>query len=171
MKNIIRKAMIERRQALSVDDKKKADQDIIAKIRNDTRYQKAKTVALFYPMSSEIDLLELLKDHKTFLFPKVIGKDIMFYPYHQDTHFKKSEFGVSEPVAGHPYQKQIDYMIIPALAIDKRGYRLGYGKGFYDRYLMTNRPKTAIGVIYSFQLIEQIETNAFDQILDGYVKG
>lgn len=171
MKNDIRKMMLERRQSLSHDDKKRFDAKILKCIRDDNKYQQAKTVALFYPMPSEIDVLDLLKDNKVFLFPKVVGNDIEFYPYHANMRFIKSAFGVKEPAEGHPYHMTIDYMIVPALAIDKEGYRIGYGKGFYDKYLNKRRPKTTIGVIYPFQFIDYIDRDKYDQKLDGYVKG
>lgn len=171
MKKDIRKQMIEKRQSLSLQEKERFDQAIVTSIRKDSRYQMASTVALFYPMSCEIDVRELLKDDKIFLFPKVEGNHIKFYPYQENMRFTKSAFGVYEPDEGKPYEKQIDFMIVPALAIDYACHRIGYGKGFYDRYLYLQRPKTAIGVIYPFQLVDYIEINEHDQVLDGYVKG
>ena len=122
-------------------------------------------------MTNEIDLRPLLVDDKTFLFPKVIGNDIVFYVYKSSLRFEKSAFGVYEPVNGTSYIKQIDLMLAPALAIDLNYHRLGYGKGFYDRYLATYRPQTVLGVIYPFQLIDHLDISDFDQKLDGYVKG
>lgn len=171
MKAHIRRQMIDMRKQLTPEEKQSFDQRIVASIRKDERYQNAKTIALFYPMMHEIDLRALLKDKKIFLFPKVIGNDIKFYTYHSDTRFVKSVFGVYEPEGDTPFLENIDYMLVPALAIDKQGYRIGYGKGFYDRYLMNNRPKTVIGVIYPFQYIENIDYSPFDQKLDDCVKG
>ena len=163
--------MIEQRKMLTPLNKEAMDKHIVSQILNDQRYQEAETVGLFYPMASEIDLRALLSRNKMFLFPKVIKDDIVFYPYHPKMRFIKSAFGVYEPDKGTPYLETIDYMLIPALAIDLEGHRIGYGKGFYDRYLKAHRPKVALGVIYPFQLIDHIEHNEFDQTLDGYVKG
>lgn len=171
MKQAIRKQIINQRKLLSPDEKKQANKRIILRIRQDKRYQQAKTVAIFYPMFDEINLLDLLADKKVFLFPKVVGNHIIFYPYQHDMRFVKSAFGVYEPNEGEPFKQQIDYMLVPALAIDKDNNRIGYGKGFYDRYLATNRPKHVIGVIYDFQLIEHIEGSSFDQKLDDCMRG
>ncbi len=171
MKQKIRRLMIEKRKALSVDEKKLHDQQIISKIRSDKYYQEAHSVAIFYPMTHEIDLLDLLKDEKTFLFPRVHGDALIFYVYDKNMRFKKSAFGVNEPISGMIYKEQIDYMLIPALAIDEKKHRIGYGMGCYDRFLKNNRPKKVVAVIYPFQLIRHIETNQFDQVIDGYVKG
>jgi len=163
--------MIEQRKMLTPFEKEVMDKHIVSQILNDQRYQEAETVGLFYPRATEIDLRALLSGNKTFLFPKVIDDDIVFYPYHPEMRFTKSAFGVYEPDEGTPYLKVIDYMLMPALAIDLNGHRIGYGKGFYDRYLKAHRPKTALGVIYSFQLIDHIDHSEFDQTLDGYVNG
>ncbi len=171
MKKNIRKHMINLRKSLNSEEKKELDKQIVTLIRADKRYQQAKTVALFYPMSFEIDLRDLLKDNKVFLFPKVNGLDMTFYPYNDEMRFIKSAFGVYEPEEGTPYIDTIDYMIVPALAIDQNNHRIGYGKGFYDRYLKNHRPKKAVGVIYPFQFINHIEISELDEKLDGYIKG
>jgi len=58
-----------------------------------------------------------------------------------DTNYKRSEFGIAEPVDGQPVPvHEIDMVIVPLLAFDLKGYRLGYGRGFYDRFLATCRP-------------------------------
>ncbi len=171
MKQMIRKQMIEKRKSLTKQEKEKRDNHILKQIRLHKKYQEARTVALFYPMHAEINLLDLLNDHKVFLFPKVQKNDIVFYIYEKEMRFKKSAFGVYEPIDGVVYKQQIDIMLVPALAMDKQYNRIGYGKGFYDRYLRSNRPKYAMGVIYPFQCIDHIETTANDEKLDMYVRG
>jgi len=171
MKNDIRKQMMAQRKALSKDEKLMRDTRIIEQIKKDIDFQQAKTVALFYPMPSEIDLRPLLKEKKQFLFPKVIGNDMTFYVYHQNMQWEKSKFGVLEPKDEKPYEGPIDYMLAPALAIDTQYARIGYGKGYYDRFLKKHRPKRVIGVVYDFQVIKHIETSKHDQTLDGYLKG
>lgn len=171
MKQAVRQQMIKLRKSLDVHQKQAFDHHIIMQIRADERYQQADTVAIFYPMVHEIDLRDLMTDHKTFLFPKVIKDDIVFYPYQKEMRFTKSTFGVYEPKSASPFTAQIDYMLVPALAVDSKGHRIGYGKGFYDRYLAIHRPKTTIGVIYPFQLIDEIDYSDIDQPLDGYMKG
>jgi 5-formyltetrahydrofolate cyclo-ligase len=122
-------------------------------------------------MCSEIDLRGLMSEDKTFVFPRV-DKDVMhFYKYDDQTAFIKSKFGVMEPEGHITYDNQIDYLIAPALAISKDKYRVGYGKGYYDQFLIRSRPKRVVGVIFDFQEVEYIETNPFDQKLDDYYKG
>lgn len=169
-KQEIRAHIFDLRKKMSLDEISSYSQKAIQSIKEDLRYQKSKVVAIYYPMHQEINLLGLMEDHtKIFCFPKVEGKYIRFYRINERTTFETSAFGVREPKDG-TIIKDIDYMIVPALAISKTRYRIGYGKGFYDRYLKNNRPKHAIGIIYSFAEIESFEVSPFDEILDDYIK-
>jgi len=78
---------------------------------------------------------------------------------------------VMEPMEGDIVDLEIDYMIVPALAILKSGYRIGYGKGYYDQFLKRIRPHRAVGVIYGFQEIDSFEIAEHDQPLDAYYTG
>ena len=71
-------------------------------------------------------------------------------------------FGTAEPPADAPTQAP-DLVLVPALAIDRQGFRLGYGGGFYDRTLARLRPRAAIGVAYEAQLVDRLPHDAFDQ--------
>ncbi len=168
----VRKLMIDLRLKQTSKEKKQRDQDLIEKIKNHPYYKQAQTVTLFYPMNGEIDLLKLLKEHKTFLFPRVQGNHLDFYKYHPYMAFHKSNFGVMEPSEKETkYQGTYDLVIVPALAISKDKDRIGYGKGFYDRFISSHDIKHTLGVIYDFQELDQIETSSFDQKLDDYIKG
>jgi 5-formyltetrahydrofolate cyclo-ligase len=171
IKNKIRKEMIEIRNNYNQDELKRKNHIIIDQITNDIDYQKSNIVALFYPMKNEVDLLELINNHKTFCFPKVTQDGLVFIEYNSNSKFKQSKFGVLEPVNGNIKNKEIDYIITPALAISKDFYRIGYGKGYYDQFLASNRPNHVVGVIYDFQEIESFKIDSYDQKIDKYFKG
>lgn len=171
-KQALRDMMIELRNHQSIDDKKTKDQSIIKKIKQHHQFKDAHVVSIFYPMKNEINLLELLNEDKHFLFPRVHKDQMEFYIYHKDMKWEKSKFGVYEPSNNEQmYQGKIDFMIVPALAISKDNSRVGYGKGFYDKYIDTHDIAYTLGVIYDFQEVEKIETTSFDQQLDEYIKG
>jgi 5-formyltetrahydrofolate cyclo-ligase len=170
VKKEIRIEMMNQRKSLNDLDKKKLDTKIIESIRNDRDYQTSKIVAIYYPMQDEINLLELTNDDKIFVIPKVKTNEIHFYLYQKNEKLIQSKFGVMEPLESKIMDDSIDYMIVPALAVSKDLYRIGYGKGFYDRFLNRNRPKHVVGAIYDFQEVSSFQTNEFDQKLDRYIK-
>ena len=98
-------------------------------------YINAKNVLIYYPKCHEINFLALLSDDKCFYLPKVNGSDMVVCPYKCGDILKKSDFNVEEPCSKPVCAEVIDLAIVPALAIDKNNIRLGYGGGFYDRFL------------------------------------
>jgi len=166
-----RNLIILKRKQANQNDIKRMNDHLIEQIKNDHLFQQAKCVAIFYPMQGEVNLLELTKLSKKIALPKIVNKHMHFYEFNENTKLIKSNFGVLEPDHETIIDDQIDYMLVPALVISKDFYRIGYGKGYYDYYLSTNRPKTVMGVIYDFQEIEEIPKEVHDQQLDGYFKG
>lgn len=170
MKNDIRKKIIETRNQTSSKSFVHQNDEIIQLIENDFDYKQSKCVGLYYPLRNEVNLLPLTKGQKKYAFPKVEKDGIHFYLLEQSTSFRKSEFGVLEPQEGIVVDHEIDYLLVPALAISKNGYRIGFGKGYYDKFLSLQRPKHVKGVIYDFQEIE-FKQDEHDQKLDTYFKG
>lgn len=170
-KSDLRKHMKHLRDQYDLEKREKENDIIIRKIKADPRFQQAKTIAIFYPMGSEIDLRYLMNEKQTFCFPKIEQDGMHFYAYYPMQAFAASKFGVMEPLDGSRCDDEIDYMLTPALAISKEGYRIGYGKGYYDQFLTKYRPKHVFGVIFSFQEVDTFDVFSHDQKLDGYFKG
>ena len=171
-KNIIRQEMFAKRRNHDRNEKHLRELDIIKKVRSHTKYQDAETVAIFYPMIDEVDLLPLLEDNtKTFLLPRVHRHGLEFYVYHPMIEFETSSFGVFEPKTTEKiHHEPIDLMLVPALAISKGNDRIGYGKGYYDRYLSSHTIHHTIGVIFDFQEKDAIEYSPLDHRLKEYIK-
>ncbi|MCH5148169.1 MAG: 5-formyltetrahydrofolate cyclo-ligase [Clostridiales bacterium] len=106
---------------------------------------------------------KLLKLGKSVFFPRVEGENIVPVLCGQ---MKKGAFGILEPV-GQAYTDKIDVTVVPLLAVNERGFRVGYGKGFYDRYLKTAQTKS-VGLGYSFQL-DEFEEDEWDEPLDEFI--
>ncbi len=117
-------------------DTKKLSSKIIAKIVNIPEYKNSKNIMIFYPLKNEINLLGLLKDNsKKFYLPKIDGENLLCCPYSEGDKTCISCFHTCEPTTEPCPKANMDLAIVPALACDKNGYRLGYGGGFYDRFL------------------------------------
>ncbi len=132
-------------------------------------YKKASSIMIYMPIQNEIDTDEIfktaLKDGKNIIFP-VTKKEIVPYIATKQTKFKKGNFGVNEPCgAAKALPQSIDVVIVPGIAFDKTGARIGFGKGYYDVFL----PKTKavkIGLCYEFQLCRKIQTEKHDIKMD-----
>lgn len=114
----------------------KISSELVQKLKATDEYRQAKNIMIFYPLKGEIDLLELLEDsNKSFYLPKIDGENILCCPFDENTELCESCFKTKEPTTEPVEKDSIDLVIVPALAVDKNNYRLGYGGGFYDRFL------------------------------------
>lgn len=109
---------------------------LASKLKNSDVYEPAKNIMLFYPLENEVNLLSLLEDTtKNFYLPKIEGKNLLCCPYSKGCELCLSCFKTQEPKTLPVDKNMIDLVVVPALCCDKNNYRLGYGGGFYDRFL------------------------------------
>ncbi len=127
-------------------------------------YKKTKNIGIFYPKEVEINLLSLCDDvSKNFYLPKVQDLQMEFYKFEGIENLEKGKFDILEPksdVAAKP-----DLIVTPALMADKNGFRLGWGGGFYDRYL-EKYDGIIICPIPSCQFVEELPSEAHDKKCD-----
>ncbi len=131
-------------------------------------------LSIYYPANNEVDIIKLLKDKKyskiKFLLPRVyLNQKIKFHSWKFNDPVEINKFGILEPLKTQKiYTPNI--MLIPLLAYDKWRNRLGYGKGYYDRYLNHQNKKSKkivkIGVAFSFQEFKKLPSNLSDVKLD-----
>ena len=127
----------------------------------------ARTVAGYVAMRKELDVAEALaaahQAGKRALLPRMTDAGLTFHVYTPGEALVENDWGVLEPSADSEQVAlpDIDLLLVPALAIDLRGMRLGYGKSFYDR-LLTNARGLSVGVVYDFQLLAEVPGEAHD---------
>ena len=138
---------------------------IVRKIRQNPEFQQAKNVLLYSPSKYEINLLALLDEDKNFFLPKVNGKELLICPFKKGDVLEISSFNIKEPCSNPVDPCCLDLAIVPALAADKNCFRLGYGGGFYDRFLAQNKVKTITPVARQL-LIEKLPVEKFDVPVD-----
>lgn len=130
-------------------------------------------LAGYMPIRTEADPLPVMAAHVGPVGVPVIvapGKALIFHRWTPDCGMSVGPFGARVPTDGVPMVPQV--LIVPLLAFDARGYRLGYGGGFYDRTLASLRAQgrvLALGFAFGAQEVAQVPTDAFDQRLDGVV--
>lgn len=121
------------------------------------------TIGIYSPIRNEIVLS--LREDKNYVYPVVVGKEMEFYS--SKYGFNKSDFGILEPIINDQEQTIPDVLIVPCVGYFEL-YRLGYGGGFYDRYLEKHELPT-IGIAYKECQLVSIELNEFDLPLDKIV--
>lgn len=161
-KTELRKTAKELRKNLNIKD---ISHKICEKIRALEEFKNAQNVMIFYPLKDEIDLLELLDEGKNFFLPRMTGLNLNVCPYKKGDKLEVKQFGVKEPKTHPVAPKLIDLIIVPALMIDSKNYRLGYGKGFYDRLITKTNAKTVVGLPKEL-FIEELPTEAHDKAVD-----
>ncbi|NDW13718.1 5-formyltetrahydrofolate cyclo-ligase [Bacteroides sp. 214] len=134
---------------------------------------RAKVVVAYYSLPDEVcthQFVERWARQKTILLPAIVGNELELRRYTGAHSLRTGAYGIPEP-AGETFQAyhEIDLIIIPGVAFDRAGRRLGRGKGYYDRILpQLNAYK--IGVCFPFQLVEEVPTEEFDARMDEIIQ-
>ncbi|MFA9397881.1 MAG: 5-formyltetrahydrofolate cyclo-ligase [Clostridiaceae bacterium] len=171
-KNEIRKLILNKRNNLTTETKKKWDTSIYNKLTTNIQFTNANTIFTYVNFNNEIDTLKIidvaLKSNKTLCVPKVnkIDKEISAYSINSTADLEKGYFGILEPKNSCPLvsKENIDLILLPGLAFDINGNRIGYGGGFYDKYLEDLNENTyKIALSYEFQILESIPFDHFDK--------
>ncbi|HOO47683.1 MAG TPA: 5-formyltetrahydrofolate cyclo-ligase [Deltaproteobacteria bacterium] len=163
-KATIRKAMLAKREAIAPNTKRKFEELIMDHIATLPIFQKSGVVSFYVPIRGEVDLLPLWhRVKKTVLFPKVCGDLLAFYPVHDPRDFVRGCFGILEPSSADEFDvSEVDLMIVPGIAFDHEGHRLGYGKGYYDRLINNNKGLMTVGVCFDEFYIERLPVEPWD---------
>ena len=132
----------------------------------------AKTVLAFASIRNEVQtrrLVDAMHDaQKTVAFPRVANRDLFLHQVSPGDALHEGAFGVPEPLETAPTidPAAVDFALIPALAVDPRGFRIGYGGGYYDRLLPLLSNACTCAVAYDFQLIAEVPDMPFDRSVD-----
>lgn len=157
-----RRAVLEQRNTLTHEMIEQKSKRIVERLKP---YIKGMT-ALYNPFGSEVDIKAVYDLCEAYALPYVQGNNMIFYQIDKHTKFKKSMIGIMEPITGCII-KPADFgtIIIPMVAFDPYGNRIGYGKGYYDRFLKQTRA-IRIGVAFECQKIDMVLCDGNDERLD-----
>lgn len=160
------------RDSLSLDFINITSKQIQDNLRKVDFFRNAKSVGAYYSIGSEVktqDILqEILKSGKDLALPKVVKKDLVFKKIKSISDLEEGNFSVMEPKDYCEDMKKIEVIIVPAIALTREGHRLGYGFGYYDRYLSGKKLKT-IALSYSKQVIRSFPHSDHDVRIDCIV--
>ena len=173
-KKELRKRCTLLRDGMTPEEKSAADERILRLLCSLSSYRCAPIVLLYAPIKSEIDVSPLLKSvleqGKQLALPLCEKEPgVMTFRLVDDlSRLKKGSFGVMEPsedcpaVPEHLLRSKDALLVVPALAFDKKGYRLGYGKGYYDRFL-SDFEGVSVGLVYRRLLFDHLPKGYYDR--------
>lgn len=172
-KSELRKKFIKLREEQSSFKKYKNDKKILQRLAHFRSFLLAKEFFTYINHRGEVATDILIKKYfgkKTIVVPRIKAKRICLYELHNPHEFENGRFGIREPkfcMLKREF-KNIDVALIPGIVFDKTGHRIGFGGGYFDRFLK-KIDCTTIGLAYEFQIIEKIPAEKYDVAVDYIV--
>lgn len=172
-KSEIRKKKLAERRLLKEEQCRLWSHAISERLLQEGWYGKTEHILLYSAVNQEVDLADFVeqawKDRKRLYFPRVNGSEMEFYRVDAKEKLTPGFFHISEPDESCPVYTPVTgtVMIVPGVAFSDTGDRIGYGKGYYDRYLnCCKKPVYLVGAAYEMQLCRPWETEEFDRKMD-----
>jgi 5-formyltetrahydrofolate cyclo-ligase len=166
-KSQLRQQCRELRASLGEEIRARASQVICERLENWTVFQQSDRILSYMPIQGEVDLTPLLTRHpeKQWMLPRILPEEnhrMVFHAY-DAARLVRHPFGMAEPAAHLPTvpPETIRLALVPGLAFDSHGWRLGYGGGYFDRFL-ENFPGVSVGIVFQALLLEAIPHGSFD---------
>lgn len=167
-KNRIRKNIKALKSTLSNEKKKDAAMRVFSRLETANEFISAGNVLIYHSLPDELSTIEFIdkwRDRKNMFLPRVNGENLDIVPL--DNNLRTGAFNIKEP-SGDSITDigTIDLIIVPAIAFDRNGNRIGRGKGYYDRLLKSANRITKIGIGYGFQIVDEIDCEPHDIAVD-----
>ena len=149
-------------------EKLAAAQEVFDRLEQTAAFMMADRILMYHSLPDELSthrFLEKWAARKHFYLPRVNGVNLDILPYDQ-SRLELGAFHIEEPTGTDTVSPEdIELVVVPAVAYDRRGNRLGRGKGFYD-HLLASTKATKIGVCYEFQLVDEVPAEPHDVCMD-----
>lgn len=170
-KKALRSMIREKKRAMTEEQIQSASERLGELFFASEYYQQARTIYGYLPYNQEVRtvpiLEQALRDGKRVAVPKVYGDEMKFIYIHDLSQVAKGYAGIPEPVADEPVADDPAALVLmPGLAFDRQGHRIGYGGGFYDRFLAAEPGHPTLALCYDFQMLEHLDTEEFDVPVD-----
>ena len=170
-KKALRHQIREKKRAMTPEQIQEASNRLAELFADCDAYKNAKTVYGYLPYNQEVRTVPILQralqDGKRVAVPKVYGEEMRFIYITDLAAVEKGYAGIPEPVADEPVAHDPTALVLmPGLAFDHQGHRIGYGGGFYDRFLAREPGHPTVALCYDFQVLPRLETEEFDIPVD-----
>ena len=169
----LRRSLLQKRRSLSPAQWRAKSDRICEQLQSFSLYKKAKTILAYFSFRQEPDLSLLFtskNNQQRWGFPRCVDKSLLWHLWQPGEQLVRGKFGILEPLSDAPTisVSEVDLILVPAVASDLQGYRLGYGGGFYDRLLTSpqwvNIP--TIGIIFQFAYLSTLPIDPWDTSLN-----
>ena len=170
-KKELRRTIRERKRAMTEEEIVTRSEKLGVLFAQSEAYKNAKTIYGYLPYNQEVRtvpmLEQALKDGKKVAVPKVYGDEMKFLYLDDLTKVSKGYAGIPEPIADGPVaDDETALVLMPGLAFDPQGHRIGYGGGFYDKFLAAEPNHPTLALCYEFQLLPELDTEEHDIPVD-----
>lgn len=170
-KKALRRQIREKKRAMTPEQILNASKCLAEKFLATSQYAKAKTIYGYLPYNQEVRteliLQRALEDGKRVAVPKVYGDEMRFIYITGFERLENSDMGIPEPIDDVPVAEDPNALVLmPGLAFDKEGHRVGYGGGYYDKYLSKEPGHPTVALCYDFQMMPKLDTEEFDVPVD-----
>lgn len=173
-KQLLRKTIRERKRAMTEEEIQSRSAELCRKFLQSDAYRHCRTLYGYLPYNQEVRTVPILEqalaDGKQVAVPKVYGDEMKFLYLTDLSQVEKGYAGIPEPIADEPEAKDPTALVLmPGLAFDPQGHRIGYGGGFYDKFLSREPEHPTLALCYEFQIVEHLETEEFDIPVDTVI--
>lgn len=167
-KKTLRQSIRTAKKQHTPEELRQQSEAVLCKLANHPRFRQAERVMLYASLPDEVQTLTFIEEwrhRKTLILPTVVGDDIIPVELADDTVFAEGDFHIPEP-QNHPYTGCFDLIVVPGMAFDNEGHRLGRGRGYYDRFLAQHPHAYTIGLCFDFQLVPEVPSEPHDRPID-----
>ncbi len=165
-KSALRRTIMQQRKSVSTNEWQAKSNLIGDRLKTFPLFQQAKTVFAYFSFRQEADLSSLFFEHKNWAFPRCVEKTLVWHLWQPGETLNVGKYGIKEPLATAKVitPSSADLILVPTVACDQRGYRLGYGGGFYDRLLSLPQWATipTIGIVFDFAYVDRLPVDTWD---------
>lgn len=170
-KKALREQIRAAKRGMTLQQIEDASQDLCRQFLQTDAYRIAQTIYGYLPYNQEVRTVPLLeqalRDGKKVAVPKVYGDEMQFIYMTDLSAVEKGYAGIPEPIADEPIANDPHALVLmPGLAFDPQGHRIGYGGGFYDKFLHREPEHPTVALCYGFQMVDHLETEDHDIPVD-----
>ena len=170
-KTELRRRIREKKRAMTAEEIERRSRELGRQFAATEAYRKAKTIYGYMPYNQEVRtvpmLEQALRDGKKVAVPKCYGDEMKFIYLDDLTKVAKGYAGIPEPIADEPVARdETALVLMPGLAFDPQGHRIGYGGGFYDKFLSREPNHPTLALCYDFQMLPHLDTEEHDIPVD-----